>query len=73
MALSKVRLQYPTSDALRDDGEITWCKYVCGFPEPRTYDEEYEDWRHAMKREMEQDRILISKKIPGVTSVGVVP
>jgi len=38
-------------------GEVTWCKYVCGFPELRTYGEEYKDWRNAMKRKMEQDRI----------------
>jgi len=43
MAASKVGLQYQKSDAFKDNGEVTWYKYVCGFPEPRTYGEEYKD------------------------------
>jgi len=57
MAASKVGLQYQKSDAFKDDGEVTWCKYVCGFPEPRTDGEEYKDWRNAIKHKMEEDRI----------------
>jgi len=44
-------------NVFKDDGEVTWCKYVCGFPELRTYREEFKDWRNAMKGKMEQDRI----------------
>jgi len=57
MAGSKVGLQYQKSDASKADGEVTWCKYVCSFPDPRTYGKEYKDLRNAMKRKMEQDRI----------------
>jgi len=57
MTASKVGLQYPKSDAFKDDGEVTWCRYICGFPELRTYGKEYKDWLNAMKRKMEQDRI----------------
>jgi len=57
MAASKVGLQYQKSDTFNDDGEGSWCKYVCGFPEPRTYREKYQEWRKAINRKMEQDRI----------------
>ena len=57
MAASKVGLQCQKFDALKDYGELTWYKYASGFPEPRTYGEEYKEWRNAMKRRMEQDRI----------------
>jgi len=57
MVASKVGLQYQKSDAFNDDGEVTWSKYVCGFPEPRIYGEKYKEWRNAMKCKMEQDRI----------------
>ena len=32
-------------------------EYVCGFPKPRTYGEEYKDWWNTMKRRMVPDRI----------------
>jgi len=32
--------------------------YFWGFPEPRTYGEEYKDCRNPMKHKMERDRIL---------------
>jgi len=57
MAASKVRLQYQTSDAFKDHGEVTLCKYVSGFPELRTYGEEYQDRWNAIKCKMEQDKI----------------
>jgi len=58
MAVSKVVLQYQKSDAFKEDGEVTWCKYLRGFPELRTHGEEYKDWWNAMKSKMDQDRIL---------------
>ena len=54
---SKVGLQKQRSDALKDDGEGTWCKYVCCFPELKTYGEKYHDRQNTMKRKMEEDRI----------------
>jgi len=57
MTASKVGLQYQKSDAFKDDSEVIWCGYVCGFPKLRTYGEEYKDWWNAMKRKMKQDRI----------------
>jgi len=40
---AKVGLQYQKSDTFKDDGEVTRGKYVRGFPELRTYGEEYKD------------------------------
>ncbi|RPB00157.1 hypothetical protein L873DRAFT_1805595 [Choiromyces venosus 120613-1] len=57
MAASKAGLTYEKSQAYTNEGNITWCKYVCGFPAPRTYGDEYRIWRNAMKCKMEQDRI----------------
>jgi len=57
MAASKVGLSFEKSASFKNDGEVTGCKYVCGFPHPRTYSPEYKVWRNAMKRKMEQDRI----------------
>lgn len=57
MAASKVGLVYPKSQGHENDGDINWCKYVCGFPNPRTFGPEYKAFRNAMKRKMEQDRI----------------
>lgn len=57
MAASKVGLVHPKSQGHEDDGDINWCKYVCGFPNPKTYSPEYRAFRNAMKRKMEQDRI----------------
>ncbi|RPA88665.1 hypothetical protein L873DRAFT_1849641 [Choiromyces venosus 120613-1] len=58
MAASKAGLTYEKSQAYENEGDITWCKYVCRFPAPRTYGDEYRIWQNTMKRKMEQDRIL---------------
>jgi len=57
MAASKVGLSIEKSVSFKNDGDVTWCKQVCGFPHPRTYIPEYEAWRKAMKRKIEQERI----------------
>jgi len=57
MTGSKVGLQYLKCDAFKDDGEVTCCKNVGGFSQPRTYGEEYKDRLNATKGKMEQDRI----------------
>jgi len=57
MAASKVGLTFEKSGAFKNAGDVNWCKYICGFPYPRTYGQEYKAWRNAMKRKMEQDRI----------------
>jgi len=57
MAASKVGLSFEKSASFKNDGDVTWCKHVCGFPHPRSYSPEYKAWRNAMKRKMEQDRI----------------
>jgi len=57
MAASKVGLSFEKSAAFRNDGDVTWCKHVCGFPHPRTYSPEYKAFRNAMKCKIEQDRI----------------
>jgi len=57
MAASKVGLTFEKLVFFKNDGDVTWCKNVCGFPHPRTYNPEYKAWQNAMKRKMEQDRI----------------
>jgi len=57
MAASKVGLTFEKLGSFKNDGDVIWCKYVCGFPHPRTYSLEYKAWRNAMKCKMEQDRI----------------
>jgi len=57
MAASKVGLSLEKSASFKNDGDVTWCKHVCGFPHLRTYSLEYKAWRNAMKRKMEQDKI----------------
>ena len=57
MAASKVGLSFEKSASFKNDGDVTWCQHVCGFPHPRTYSPEYKGRRNAMKRQMEQDRI----------------
>jgi len=54
---SKVGLTFEKLASFKNDGDVTWCMYVCGIPHPRTYSPEYKAWRNAMKRKMEQDRI----------------
>ena len=57
MAASKVGLSFEKSASFKDDGDVTWCKHVCGFPHPRTYSSEYKARRNAVKHKLEQDRI----------------
>jgi len=57
MGASKVGLTFEKSRAFKNAGDVNWCKYICGFPHPRTYGQEYKAWRNAMKLKMEQDRI----------------
>jgi len=57
MAASKVGLRFEKSGSFKNEGDVTLCKHVCGFPHPLTYSPEYTAWRNAMKRKMEQDRI----------------
>jgi len=57
MAASMVGLRFAKSASCKNHGDLTSCKQVCGFPHPRTYSPEYEAWRNAMKRKIEQDRI----------------
>ena len=57
MAASKVRLTFKKPPSFKNDGDVTWCKHICGLPHPRTYSPEYKAWRNAIKRKMEHDRI----------------
>jgi len=57
MAASEVGLLYQRSDGSKNDGKVTWCKHVCGFPQPRIYHAEYKDWQNTMKLKMEQERM----------------
>jgi len=57
MAASKVGLTFEKSRAVKNAGDVNWCKHICGFPHPRTYSQEYKAWRNAMKCKVEQDRI----------------
>jgi len=57
MAASKVGLSLEKSASFKNDGDVTWCKHICGFPHPRIYSPEYKPWLNAMNRKMEQDRI----------------
>ena len=71
MAASKVDLTYPKLEGHENDGDINWCKYVCGFPNPRTFSPEYKAWRNAMKRQMEQDKIPGWKKCTASQWAGI--
>ena len=57
MAPSKVGFVYPRTPGHENDGDITWCKFVIGFPNPSTRSPEYNKFRKAMQRMMEHDRI----------------
>jgi hypothetical protein len=57
MAVSKAGFVYPRTAGHENDGDITWCKFVIGFPNPSTRSPEYNTFRKAMKRKMEQERI----------------
>ena len=57
MAVSKAGFVYPRTAGHENDGDISWCKFVIGFPNPKTRSPEYNTFRKAMKRKMEQERI----------------
>jgi len=57
MAVSKAGFGYPGTAGHENDGDITWCKFVIGFPKPSTRSPEYNTFRKAMKPRMEQERI----------------
>ena len=57
MAASNVGLIFEKWASFKNDGDVTWCKHVRGFPNPRTYSLENKAWRNVIKRKMEQDRI----------------
>ena len=57
MAPSKAGFVYPRTPGHEDDGDITWCKFIIGFPNPSTRSPEYTKFRKAMQRKIEQERI----------------
>jgi len=57
MAASKVGLTFEKLASFKNDGDVTWCKHVCGFPHRRTYSPEYIAWQNTIKHKIEQDRI----------------
>ena len=57
MAVSKAGFVYPRTAGHENDGDISWYKIVIGFPNPKTRSPEYNTFRKAMKRKMEQERI----------------
>ena len=57
MAVSKAGFVYPRTAGHEKDGDITWFKFVIGFPNPKTHSAEYNTFRKAMKCKMEQERI----------------
>ena len=57
MAVSKTGFFYPRMADYENDGDISWCKFVIGFPNPKTGSPEYYTFQKAMKRKMEQERI----------------
>ena len=57
MAVSKAGFVYPRTAGHENDGDITRCKFVIGFPNPKTRSSEYNTFWKAMKRKMEQEWI----------------
>jgi len=57
MAASKVAVTFEKLASFKNDGDVTSCKNICGFPYPRTYSPEYKAWGNPMKRKLDQDRI----------------
>ena len=57
MAVSKAGFVYPRMAGHENDDDISWYKFVIGFPNPKTRSPEYNTFRKAMKRKMEQERI----------------
>jgi len=54
---SKGGCTYKKTPGHENDGNISWCKYVCGFLEPGITNQDYCSWQNGMKCKMEQDRI----------------
>ena len=57
MAVSKAGFVYPRTLGHEKDGDISWCKFVIGFPNHKTRSPDYNTFRKAMKRKMEQERM----------------
>jgi len=57
MAPSKAVFSYKKTPGHENDGDVSWCKYVCGFLKPGITNNDYSSCRNGMKRKMEQDRI----------------
>ena len=57
MAVSKAGFVYPRTASHVNEGDITWCKFVMGFPNPNTRSPEYNTFPKAMKHKMEQERM----------------
>ena len=57
MAVSKAGFVHPRTAGRENDWDITWCKFVIGFPNPKTRSPEYNTFRKAMKPKMEQEMI----------------
>jgi len=57
MAPSKAGFTYKKTPGHENDGDVSWCKYVCGFLKPGITNQDYSSWRNSMKHKMEQDRI----------------
>ena len=53
----KSGLVCPRTKGHENDGDITWSKHTCRFPNPNTLSAEYSSWRNAIKRKMEQEGI----------------
>jgi len=56
MANSKVGLVYPRTPGYENEGDITLCKFLCGFPHHKVFSHEYSSSRTAIKGKMELDR-----------------
>ena len=65
MPVSRVGLVCPRTPGHENDGDVRWCKHVCGFPNPGTLSPEYRGWRNAIKRRMEQDGIESFRRSTG--------
>ena len=57
MANSKAGFVNPRTPGHENDGDITWCKFVCGFPNYGAFSQAYSSWRTTMNCKMELDRI----------------
>ena len=57
MPVSRVGLVCPRTPGHENDGDVRWCKHVCGFPNPGTFSQGYHGWRNAITYRIEQDGI----------------